>query len=98
MQSKEQLREQNFAMITTWQQSGLTQKEYCEQNQVTYHHFHYWYRRYRMAPENLVKNKSPFVALKPPSCSAHAELMFADGRRLVFHQPVSVDFLKALIA
>jgi hypothetical protein len=97
MQNKEQLREENFAMIASWQQSGLTQKQYCEQKQVAYHHFHYWYRRYRMAPENVEKNESPFVAVKAPAYSAHTELMFVDGRRLVFHQPVSADFLKALI-
>jgi hypothetical protein len=97
MQDKEQFREENFAMISSWQQSGLTQKKYCEQHQIAYHVFHYWYRRYRMVPQNVVKTESPFISVQPPAYSGHTELILADGMRLVFHQPVSADFLKTLI-
>ena len=34
-------------MITRWQQSGLTQKDFCSSNNIRYHVFHYWYGVYR---------------------------------------------------
>ena len=42
-----QVREQMFSMIRNWQQSGVSQKAYCEQNKIGYHVFHYWYKCFR---------------------------------------------------
>ena len=43
----ESMREQMFASINSWQSSELSQKEWCRQQRITYHVFHYWYRKYR---------------------------------------------------
>ena len=83
-------------MITSWQQSGESQLEYCKQNNIAYHVFHYWYKVYRQQYETP---KASFVALNiGPQLQANVEVQFADGKRVVFHQPVSADYLKALIA
>jgi hypothetical protein len=100
MQYNEQVEQQMFAMILSWQQSGLSQKVYCEQHSIRYHVFHYWYKRYR---DGQTMDKEPgFISLKiKPSydCAApHAELLLPDGKRLLFHQPVSSDYLKAIIS
>jgi hypothetical protein len=47
MQNKIEQREQMMLMITNWQSSGLTQRDYCVANKVAYHVFHYWYGVYR---------------------------------------------------
>lgn len=98
MQSKEReaVQQEMFGRIDQWQQSGLTQKAFCAQVNLAYHVFHYWYKRYRAA-EN--KPASSFIKLGVSSsiCS-HTELVLPDGKRLLFHQPVSVDYLKALIS
>ncbi|MGI8635775.1 MAG: IS66 family insertion sequence element accessory protein TnpA, partial [Segetibacter sp.] len=44
MQSKEQIQRQMFDRIDQWQQSGLSQKAFCEQVNLSYHIFHYWYK------------------------------------------------------
>lgn len=96
MESRQQIREQQFAMIASWQQSGQSQKQYCLQNNIAYHVFHYWYKVYRS--EQQVADGA-FVAVKVvPQVQASVELHLTGGRRIVFHQPVSADFLKALIA
>ena len=97
MQSNEVVGQRMFALINEWRQSGLSQKEFCEQNTIRYHVFHYWYKRYRS------KNKeaaASFVKLEVLSSihPAYAELICGDGKRLVFHQPVSADYLRALLA
>ncbi len=102
MQKDEATREQMFKMITSWQQSGLTQKAFCEQNAIRYHVFHYWYKCFRNG-QTPAKDEG-FIPLKIQAvnsihtASAHAELLLPDGRCLLFHQPVSSDYLKAIIS
>jgi hypothetical protein len=99
MQNREQLQEQKYAMIEQWQQSGLSQKKYCEQNNIAYHHFHYWYKRY-LDQRGDNTNTTGFipVTLNAASSAGCIELQWPDGKKILFHQPVSVDYLKALIA
>ena len=97
MQSKEEVKHRMFAKIEQWQQSGLSQKAWCEQAGIPYHVFHYWYKRYR--DKNIPSSTSSFVELKlQPAIMGFAELLLPDGKRLIFHQPVSSDFLKAIIS
>jgi hypothetical protein len=102
MPSNEDVQQQMFATIQSWQQSGLTQKVYCEQHSIRYHIFHYWYKRFR-ASQSTPKEFGFIPLQTAPSPSlitapAHTELLLPDGRRLVFHQPVSSDYLKQLIS
>ena len=102
MQKDDNVREQMFSMITCWQQSGLSQKAYCQQNGIRYHEFHYWYKCFR--DRQSPSRDEGFMPIKIQSsntintASAHAELVLPDGKRLLFHQGVSSDFLKALIS
>jgi hypothetical protein len=97
MQNKEEVRQQMFAMIIQWQQSGLSQKAWCRQSGIAYHVFHYWYKRYRDA--NNTSQMSSFTELKvQPVAFGFMELLFPDGRRLLFHQMISSDYLKAIIS
>jgi len=100
MQSTEQLREQNIAMINAWQQSGLSQKQYCLQNNIAYHIFHYWYKRYRDKQAGRGSGSAGFIPLTVNGASAtgYVELQLPDGKKILFHGPVSVDYLKAMIA
>lgn len=96
MESKEQTRDHHFLMIASWQQSGQSQKQFCLQNNIAYHVFHYWYKIYR---DQQPASSGSFVALGIASqYQANVEVHLTDGRRIVFNQPVSADFLKALIA
>jgi hypothetical protein len=102
MQYDEQVQQQMLAMIASWKQSGLSQKAYCEQNNIRYYVFHYWYKRYK--DKQRPQKDIGFVPLnvKPSSsldaCSAGIELLLPDGKRILFHQAVSSDYLKALIS
>ena len=98
MQVNTDVKQQMFAHVEQWKQSKLNQTQYCHQHGVAYSAFHYWYKRYRldMAPQPV----GGFVPLElqPVVEPAHTELMLTDGRRIVFRQPVSADYLKALIS
>ena len=101
MQNKES-EQQMFIMLKHWQESGLSQKLYCEQHGIRYHVFHYWYKRFRDSQADG-KKEGTFIPLQikpqvPAGINAGIELLLADGHRLLFHQPVSADFIKAIIS
>lgn len=95
MQNKEELRRQQFAMIESWQQSGLNQKQYCLKNNIPYHVFHYWYKRYREGQSTAVGQFVPLTI--GASYTGSIEIQYSDGKRLIFHRPVSSDYLKVLL-
>lgn len=100
MQDQE-VREQMFNLVKGWQQSVLSQKLFCEQNGIRYHVFHYWYKRFRDG--HSVNKEATFIplqikSLQPGSACAGIELLLTDGRRILFNQPVTADFIKAIIS
>ncbi|MEP6594988.1 MAG: hypothetical protein ABJA71_03535 [Ginsengibacter sp.] len=100
MQKNPEVRIQMLAHIGQWQSSGQTQKAYCTEHTIPYHVFHYWFKVYRDQNSADQQPASTFVKLKVAASSnaTYAELMLPDGKRLLFHQPVASEYLKALIA
>lgn len=91
-----------FKGISRWQDSGLTQKAWCEKNKVAYGTFHYWYKRYRAKEKPALDQKTAggFVQLMvdhSATAGLWCELSLPQGRKLSFHQPVSAEFLRTLI-
>jgi hypothetical protein len=83
-----------------WQQSALPQKQYCAQNKIAYHVFHYWYKRYR-DEQGINRQPSSFIRMNVQSALSSGpvvELVLVDGTHILFHQPVSSDYLKSLIS
>lgn len=106
MRSREEVRQKMFDLIGQWKTSGLSQKAFCLEQQVHYYVFHYWYKRYREAhPQDTLDcagadTASSFIPLSITTslpAVLHTELIYPDGRRLLFHQPVDARFLKAII-
>ncbi len=52
-----------FKLIEQWKESGMSQKLFCEQMQIRYHVFHYWYKRYKTMNASKVNTVSAFVPL-----------------------------------
>jgi|ERR1019366_2394503 hypothetical protein len=100
MHSQPEVREQMFQLIEQWQQSSLTQNAFCQQQSIRYHVFHYWYKRYREQHGEPQNNDSSFVKLQiaKPATSGSVEIYFPGGVRLLFHEPVSSTYLKALVS
>ena len=86
--------EEMFFMIEEWQQSKSSQKQYCREHNLAYHHFHYWYRKYR--DQQVPPGTSGFIQIKPVPDSTFAEFIFPGGSRVIFHQSVSIEYLKGL--
>ena len=100
MRNQPEVREQMFRLIEQWQQSGLTQNLFCEQQPIKYHVFHYWYKRYREQHADPQSNVGSFVKLQiaKSSSAGGVEINFPGGIRLIFHEPVSSSYLKSLVS
>jgi transposase-like protein len=100
MHSREEVQQKMFDLIEQWKKSGQSQKSFCLQHEARYSVFHYWYKQYREARNTSGPTPSSFIPLQINSylpTSSHSELIYPDGRRLLFHQPVDVNFLKSLL-
>jgi hypothetical protein len=91
-----------FKSIMRWQQSGLTQKAWCEKNDMAYSRFHYWYKRYRREELRDARDQEgsrfvPLMVESPPTAGTWCELLLPEGKKLSFHQAVSAEFLRSLI-
>lgn len=102
MESRAAVQKKMFDFIGQWKTSELSQKSFCLQQQVHYGVFHYWYKRYREVHKATGPIGSSFIPLQINPVTAlpggsYYELIYPDGRRLLFHHPVDAGFLKAVI-
>ena len=90
-----------FTLIENWQQSGLSQKSFCEQHRIVPHVFYYWFKRYRIKNDlPAVSSVKGFVELHPSVTQPEAaiEVLLSCGHRIFFHQAVAASFIKAIIS
>jgi len=106
MKNNLELREERFAMIRRWQESGLTQKQFCINENWTMNNFQHWLKRFRKVNlpatgENVPGEKSSaFVKLKMPpkniSGNPFSEVVFANGNSIRFYDRIEISQLKQL--
>jgi hypothetical protein len=100
MRRSNEQRKAMLDLIEQWQQSGISQKDFYHQHNIPAHVFYYWHKCYRKQRFGFNKPTSinGFIKLEPsPVPSSDIEIQLSNGNRIIFHQPVSVDYLKALI-
>lgn len=95
------IRQQMLELIGRWKESGLSQKSFCQKEQIPFHKFYYWLRRSgHKNPAKKETGNSAFVKLKikEPVTSSSIEIHLPQGTRLFFHAPVSAEYLKTLLS
>ena len=99
------IREQKFAMIIRWQESGMTQKQFAEQENISMNHFQYWFKRFKKANEPVSrqgkKNPEKFIRFQAPEKNIlpgtiFSEVIFANGNRVKFYHAMDILQLKQL--
>jgi hypothetical protein len=98
MKNKDTQRVQQFAMIEQWKSSGLNQRKFCEDNQIAYHVFHYWYGVYR----SYQRPKTSFlpVQVQQPEQPIASNIIIKGARGIEVLLPVnqqSIDIIKQLL-
>ena len=100
MQKDNKQKEQMFEKIEEWKASNCTQMDFCKQQGIRYHIFHYWYKVYRHEQNKSTDTASSFIALqlqREDSTTTNVELLLPDGKRLWLHGRVDAGFLRLLL-
>ena len=102
MENKSEHLQEKKILNERWEQSGKSIIQFCRDENLSYHTFHYW--RKKLASKNTVTTKktgSKFIKLKSVSKeisgAGYCELILSNGHRLLFHQQPEVDFVKQLM-
>jgi len=96
-------------IIEYWQESKLSQKEYCKQENIVYHTFKYWYRKYKvekgLVKANTIKETNKeFIPVEISSWSKQAfynpdqiEVLFPNGVHMSCSVNMDIQKLKVLL-
>ncbi len=85
-----------FSKISEWQSSGLSQKAFCEQFNVSYSNFHYWYKRFRDVDPPSAGGFVP-LQMQDTGNSIFASVIFTNRVSVQLHQAVSPGYIKELL-
>lgn len=98
-QSEKTLQQLMFSLIEVWKTSGKTQIEFCKEKEIAYHKFHYWFGKYNRQSSGPTPGSFTRINVNAqPVRSGFIELIYPDGRKLVFNQAVDASFLRSLLA
>ena len=94
-----------FSLIEIWQTCGKSQQEFCREKESDYNKFQYWLRKYKRSnAKTEISVRPSFKRIKIQDYSSAnsvtaglLELIFPDGRKLIFHQPVEASFVRSLL-
>jgi len=99
MKNNAEIQEEKFTMIRKWESGGLNQHHFCTQENIPFHHFYYWLKKYRKE-NGLTASTGKFIKLSAPIKispeNIYAEITFPTGTIIRFHQKVRTSELKQL--
>ena len=103
--SDQTLQQLMFSVIEVWKDSGKSQQAFCREKELDYFKFQYWFRKYKRSnlPDvNTVRSSFARIKIKDSLTTTSVtggllELIFPDGRKLIFHQPVEVSLVRSLL-
>lgn len=98
-------RKEMFAIMEKYLASGLSQKKFCQQENMNYSTFQSWYKKYRERhniPPKLVSQKSHFIAIHEQRNASSAGLFycqieFPTGIIIKFAEPPTMAILTQLL-
>ena len=100
---KRTLQQLMFSLIEIWKQGNQSQKDFCQEKSLTLSKFQYWYKKHQQShsgpggePFTVVTVRNNATVPKPVA-SGSMEIIWPDGRRLIFHQGVEASFLRTLL-
>ena len=86
-----------FSLIEVSKKSGKRQQEFCREKDIAYSKFQYWMKKYR-DQSGMVEGNAfvPVFVKDQEKLECVMELLFPDGKKLIFHQEVEASYLRAL--
>lgn len=98
MEQIKSLPQDKQAMLSKWKISGKSIKQYCIDENKSYHSMSYWHRK---AKKIAMGNDKRFIKLKIKEASLSdqntTEVIFNNGNKIIFHFQVKIHQLKELL-
>jgi len=102
MENKSEVLQEKALLIDQWQQSGKSIIQFCKDENISYHTFHYW--RKKLSSRDAFGTKKPgakFIKLKNVAKRVvdpgYCEVVLTNGNRVVLHGQLQSDFIKSLL-
>lgn len=97
MNKKEQRKNYWQKYYSAYIASGLTQREYCRQNNLCYWTFNSWKRKLEKLEKPTLLQEIPFTALDKEITQGHIEIILSDNMRLSIPDNFSSETLKRVM-
>jgi hypothetical protein len=87
-----------FALVEQWQQSGLTQVEFCKTIDICPNTFTNWHNKYKKQPNALVKAFIPVtIARNEQTSCGEIEIHYPNGVRVVLPKNSDLSMVRTFI-
>ncbi len=87
-----------FSLIKKWKKSGINQRDFCDQHDLSIPTFHYWLRKYKHIHTSSENGFVP-VEISPATDIIKGEIQihYPNGVLLTLSEEASISRIKALI-
>lgn len=96
--SPQSRQEKMFSIIESWQESGLSKKQFCAEQSISQPVFYYWMKKYReqhfQAPEGFIP---VCVQNEVPRSNGIVEILYPNGVRLLLPGETDLGVVRSLI-
>jgi transposase-like protein len=89
--------DQILSLISEYEKSGYTIKDFCEVSDVNEATFYTWLKKYRIKPEDEVKGFAT-IEVVPSSAVRQRPVLFAEVGNIRLYKEVPPEYLKALVS
>jgi hypothetical protein len=94
--TRDELSRHMFTLVEQWKNSGKTQVDFCNENNLALVKLRYWIRKY----DN--QNNNSFIKINPERHSSTSlqsiEIIFPNGVKAIIHQTESTLVLRKIIS
>ena len=92
-------KEEKAAHMSAWQESKLSKRDYCKQNQICYGTFLKWLIGNRKRKSKKITGSFIPIEIKQAEVtdSLFASISYGNQFRIELHQPVNSGFIKELL-
>jgi hypothetical protein len=84
-------------IIRQWEQSGQSQKSFCQSRNIAHSKFYYWLKKVRA--RQIPENQTDFIAVRIDQArnTGDLDIQYPNGVILKLHTPIDLGMVRALL-
>ena len=88
-----------FSLISRWQESGLSQIDFCQQHDLVPHRFYYWLKKDKQSGTTSIRSSFLQVEVEAgePDTGEEIRIQYPNGVIVTVGETVHISKLRALI-